>query len=107
VIGEKRPHKGLFPGVEVPWSALGRRASIRDMGRNRVQRPGEREEEERIGDKAHRDVEINDMIFGKRLGKDGMNESTLYRRMERCRSGIIERGTHIYRRLAGGHKAVH
>jgi hypothetical protein len=36
-----------------------------------------------------------------------VNESTLDRRMERGRGRIIERGTHIYRRLAGGHKAVH
>lgn len=36
VIGEMRPHKGPFPGVEVPLSVLGRRASIREMRRNRV-----------------------------------------------------------------------
>jgi hypothetical protein len=47
------------------------------------------------------------MIFRKGWGKDGVNESTLDRGMERGRSGIIEWGTHIYGRLAGGHKAVH
>jgi hypothetical protein len=36
VIGEMQPRKGLFPGVEVPWNVLGRRASINDMGGNRV-----------------------------------------------------------------------
>ena len=56
---------------------------------------------------AHRDIEINDMIFRKGRGKDGVNESTLDRGMERGRSGIIEWGTHIYGRLTGGHKAVH
>ena len=33
---EMQPHKGQFPGVEVPWSVLGRRASIREMRGNRV-----------------------------------------------------------------------
>jgi hypothetical protein len=36
-----------------------------------------------------------------------VDESTLDRRMERGWGGIIEWGTHIYGRLAGGHKAVH
>jgi hypothetical protein len=42
VTGEMRPHKGLFPGVGVPWSVLGRRASIREMRGNKVQRVRER-----------------------------------------------------------------
>jgi len=62
---------------------------------------------EKRKDEAHRDIEINDMIFRKRRGKDGVNESTLDRRMDRGRGGIIKWGTHIYRRLAWGHKAVH
>ena len=35
-----------------------------------------------------------------------MNESTLNRRVERGRGGIVEWGKHIYGRLAGGHEAV-
>lgn len=59
------------------------------------------------GRRAHRYIEINDMIFGKRwLRKDGVNESTLTRRVERGRGRVIEWGKHFYRRLAGGHKAV-
>jgi hypothetical protein len=72
--------------------------------RDRDREGGVRGEE---GHEAHRDIEINDMIFRKGRGKDGVNESTLGRRVQRGWGRIIEWGTHIYRRLAGCHKAVH
>ena len=76
-----------------------------EFNKCRMDREGGEEREE--GHEAHRDIEINDMIFRKGRGKDGVNESTLGRRVERGWGRIIERGTHIYGRLAGGHKAVH
>ena len=59
VIGERRPHTGPFPGVEVPWNVLGRRASIHDMRGIRVWRQSERQ---RRGRGRRGDIRLTDTL---------------------------------------------
>jgi hypothetical protein len=46
------------------------------------------------------------MVFGVGCGENCVNDGAFEGGMERCRGGIIKRGTNVYGGMAGGHKVV-